>query len=127
MIAVDTSTLIAFHAGESGVDITYFTDSLQGGIVVLPPTVLAEMLSDSLLPREIEKHLLRIPLLDLTEGYWERVGRLRRTIMGKKFKARLADAQIAQSCVDARVSLITRDKYFKKFGDYSNLNLILGP
>ncbi len=127
MIAVDTSTLIAFNAGFWGIDVERLSEALEAGMLVLPPTTLSEMLSDPRLPKAIETQLLRIPVLEIHDGYWERVGHLRRKYLAKRRKARLADAQIAQSCLDHKVPLIARDRDFQKYQDASGLKLILGP
>jgi len=72
---------------------------LQAGLVVLPPTVVSEILSDPHLPQAVELNILQIPQLPLSAGFWERVGHFRRSFLKKKIKCRLADALIAQSCI----------------------------
>ena len=69
----------------------------------------------SKLSPEVKDLLLQLPLLDLTEGYWERTGLLRAQVISRGRKARLADALIAQSCIDYSVALITRDNDFRNF------------
>jgi predicted nucleic acid-binding protein len=76
------------------------------------------------LPREILKILIELPLLEIRSGYWERAGGLRAKILAKKLKARVADTLIAQSCLDNKVGLITRDSDFMKFAQVANLKLI---
>ena len=56
-----------------------------------------------------------LPLLEITEGYWERAGALRARILSQKLKAKLADTLIAQSCLDHDVALVTRDGDFRHF------------
>jgi predicted nucleic acid-binding protein len=56
-----------------------------------------------------------LPRLEITDGYWERAGALRARVLGKGLKARLADALIAQSCLDHRVPLVTADRDFRHF------------
>jgi predicted nucleic acid-binding protein len=43
----------------------------------------------------------------------------------RKFRPKLADALIAQSCIDANISLLTRDRDFAPFARYAELKLIL--
>ena len=124
MIAVDTSSMIAFFQGDEGKDVRILRENIEVGNIVLPPLVLTELLSDHKLPIEISKILIALPLLEIRSGYWERAGGLRAKILAKKLKARVADTLIAQSCLDNKVGLITRDSDFKKFAQVANLKLI---
>ena len=124
MIAVDTSSMIAFFQGDEGKDVRILRENIEVGNIVLPPLVLTELLSDHKLPIEISKILTELPILRIKNGYWERAGKLRAKILAKKLKARVADTLIAQSCLDNKVGLITRDSDFKKFAQVANLKLI---
>ena len=124
MIAVDTSSMIAFFQGDENKDIRILRENIEVGNIVLPPLVLTELLSDHKLPIEISKILTELPILQIKNGYWERAGRLRAKILAKKLKARVADTLIVQSCLDNKVGLITRDSDFKKFAQVVNLKLI---
>jgi predicted nucleic acid-binding protein len=44
-------------------------------------------------------------------------------LITKGFKARLADALIAQACIDSDVALITRDRDFRHFAKHCGLKL----
>jgi predicted nucleic acid-binding protein len=77
--------------------------------------VLTELSSAPDLPKAIASSLRELPLLEVTDGYWERAGRLRARILAASRKARIADALIAQSCIDHGVRLITRDRDFRHF------------
>ena len=123
MIAVDTSSWIAFFAGERGADVDAIDEALSRSSVALPPVVLTELLSDSRAARTIGSALLRLPLLSVQEGYWQRAGLLRASILGHKLKARLADVLIAQSCIDASLPLLTRDSDFRHFARWAGLEL----
>jgi hypothetical protein len=46
--------------------------------------------------------------------------------IAKGGKARLGDALIAQTCIDKNISLLTRDRDFRAFGDAAGLDLVLG-
>jgi len=124
MIAVDTSTLIAFLKGEKGNDVDELDSCLESQIIYLTPLVLTEILSDPGLPVKIINNLLKIPLLDTTEGFWERAGKTRSRILSKSLKCRIADSIIAQSCIDYGVPLITRDKDFRHFEKYTEIKII---
>lgn len=90
-------------------------EALAHSQACLPPVVLSEVLSDPKLPPKLEEALLRIPILPLKPGYWERAGRLRAVAIGGGHKAKLADTLIAQVCLDHEVPLVTRDSDFRHF------------
>jgi predicted nucleic acid-binding protein len=85
--------------------------------------VLTELLSAPDLPKEIARRLLELPLLAVTDGYWQRAGRLRARGLAAKRRARLGDALIAQSCLDHDVRLITRDRDFQLFARAAGLKI----
>ena len=100
MIAADTSTWIAFLQGEGGEDAELLDKALEDRQVLMVPAVLTELLSDPKLPPSVAATLSEIPLIEITNGYWERAGALRAQILAKALKARLGDALIAQCCID---------------------------
>jgi hypothetical protein len=126
MIAADTSTWIAFFSGGEGEDVERLDDALQDRVVMMPPPVLSELLSDPKLSADLEATLREVPLLDTSDGYWARAGRLRATVLARRRKARLGDALIAQSCLDHRLPLLTRDRDFMAFADAAGLDLVVG-
>jgi predicted nucleic acid-binding protein len=123
VIAVDTSTLVAFLAGDSGRDVEALDRALAGRSVSLPPVVVAEILSVKDAPAALERIVSALPLLDVTDGYWERAGRLRRRLLVRGLKAPLADALICQSCLDHGLKLLTRDADFRPFAKHCGLKL----
>jgi predicted nucleic acid-binding protein len=125
MIAIDTSSWIAFLEGDAGTDCDLVARALADRQVVLPPVVLTELLSDSKLPARVRSLLIQIPHLDVLEGYWERAGTLRAKLVRQKRKAPLADTLIAQSCLDHDVALVTRDADFRNFAGVSGLRVLL--
>ena len=125
MIAIDTSSLIAFLDGSAGPDVDAVDWVLEHRQAVLPPVVLSELWSDPLLSQRTMSLLAELPILEVHAGYWERVGRLRARVISKGRRARLAGALIAQSCLDHRVPLTTRDKDFHSFARYVGLELFL--
>lgn len=124
MIAVDTSSFIAYFADDTGDDVVAVDLALTDKQVVLPPAVLSELLSTPKLPPAVSSSLKELPLLLLSDGYWERVGLLRARLIAKGFKARLADALIAQSCIDHHIRLITRDNDFRHFVNHAGLKML---
>lgn len=124
MIAADTSSLVAFLEGASGDDVELIQSALDHQQLVLPPVVLTELLSDPALPPTVRALLASLPQLQLEPGYWERAGLLRAAIVKQRQKARVADALIAQSCLDQFVPLVTRDKDFRQFAKTAGLSLL---
>ena len=125
MIAVDSSTWVAFLEGDSGEDSELLAKALQDRQVLMAPAVLTELLSAPQLPSAIAATLSEIPLIEVTDGYWERAGALRGKVLAKRQKARLGDALIAQSCLDRGVPLLTRDRDFHAFSNIARLNLVI--
>ena len=115
MIAIDSSAMIAFLSGEKGAIADAAARALEQQHACLPPVVLAELLSEPTLPAGVAALLKALPRLDITDGYWERAGALRRSVLKKSLRARLADSLIAQSCIDHRVPLATADRDFRHF------------
>lgn len=123
MIALDSSALIAFLVGNQGRDVELVDQSLAERQACLPPVVLTELLSDPKLPENVRELLLQIPRLDVLDGYWERAGALRAKVLHLRYRARLADTLIAQSCIDHDVGLVTRDSDFRHFVRAGGLRL----
>lgn len=124
MIAVDTSSFVAYLNGSTGDDVTLVQSALEHQHVVLPPVVLTELLSDPALPPHIRTLFSELPLLETHAGYWERAGLLRGTVLQLGRRARVADALIAQSCADHRVPVVTRDRDFRHFAASIGLHLL---
>jgi predicted nucleic acid-binding protein len=121
-MAVDTSSLVAFLSGAAGVDVDQIQLAAENDSLLLPPPVVSELLSK---PRGAEAYgLIGEPkLLEITSGYWERVGVNRALLLSKGLKAKLADALIAQSCIDANLPLLTRDSDYRHFARWCGLKL----
>ena len=126
MIAVDTSTWIGFLQGDGGRDAELLDQALADRQVLMVPVVLTEVLSDPKIPSEVSQTLSELPLIEVEPGYWQRAGALRAKVLAKRRKARLGDALIAQSCIDHRIPLLTRDRDFRAFADAAGLNLVIG-
>lgn len=123
MIAADSSSLVAYFSGASGEDVRKVTSALALAELMLPPVVLTELLSDPRAGVAIEHALLAIPLLAVSEDSWARAGHARRRLARLGLKAKVADALIAQACIDSDVALITRDRDFRHFARHCGLKL----
>jgi predicted nucleic acid-binding protein len=95
--------------------------------VLMVPVVLTELLSDPGLPSGVVETLSEIPMMQIQPDFWHRGGTLRAKVLSAKRKARLGDALIAQSCIDAGVSLLTRDRDFRTFVHAAGLHLLDRP
>ena len=115
MIAADTSSWIGYSKGVNSQGVKSLEAALEQGNLVIPPVVLVEILSGPSISREVEAFILMIPCLEISPGYWERAGRMRRAILKLGNKARLGDCLIAQSCIDREIALISEDRDFKLF------------
>jgi predicted nucleic acid-binding protein len=115
LIAVDTSSLRRYLAGEKGPDVAAVLAAIAEGSAVSPPVVLCEALSDPALPPALVEDIAALPVLELTEGFWRRAGLLRARLLKATRKAKLADVLIAQACIDHDVPLVTNDRDFRNF------------
>ena len=123
MVAVDTSSWIAFVQGEDGADVERLDQSLASGNMAFPQIVLAEILSEPKLPADQRTIVLELPTIEVTEGYWIRAADTRAKILTHRLRARLPDTLIAQSCIDHDLVLITRDRDFRNFAKHCGLRL----
>ena len=123
MIAVDTSSLIAFLKGDVGEDVEAVDRALEQNQAVLPPVVLTEILSDPNLDPRVHRLIGELPLLETRPGFWKRAGYTRGRVLIKRLRARLADTLIAQACIDHEIALITRDSDFRHFSKHAGLIL----
>jgi predicted nucleic acid-binding protein len=123
VIALDTSSAIAFLSGERGRDVAAVEHALRFRQGVFPPVVVTELLSDPMVRAEIATLIRAVPRLEILDGYWERAGQLRARLLRRGLKAHIADTLIAQSCIDHEVALVTRDRDFRNFANHAGLSL----
>jgi predicted nucleic acid-binding protein len=124
MICADTSSLIAYWEGQPGPDVDLIDLALADQVLVLAPVCLCELLSSPQLTPSLEQALLQVPLLEILPGFWERSGKLRARLMRHRYRPKLADTLIAQSCLDHQVPLVTRDRGFAAFQKLAGLRLL---
>ncbi|HTU48722.1 MAG TPA: PIN domain-containing protein [Bryobacteraceae bacterium] len=125
MIAADTSTWIAFFQGEGGKDVELLDWSLADRQLLMAPPVLTELLSDPRITPEASKTLSELLLIEVQPGFWNRAGELRANVLAKRRKARLGDALIALSCLDAGIPLLTRDQDLRAFAETASLTILV--
>jgi predicted nucleic acid-binding protein len=127
MLCLDTSSVIAYLQGDLGTDVTVIEEALTDQVGVLAPVTVAELLSDPWLRPDVRRTLLELPALPVLDGYWERAGLLRAKLLRHGAKAKLADTLIAQSCLDHRATLITRDRDFRALARFGGLRILGVP
>jgi predicted nucleic acid-binding protein len=88
------------------------------------PISITELLSERDLRPEIRLLADALSVLELKDGYWSRAGLLRGLCLASGRRARLADALIAQACLDADLPLLTNDKDFEVFQVMGGLKLV---
>lgn len=123
MIAIDSSSLIAYFSGDEGPDTEIIDKAFISNLAVLPPIVVTELLSDYKLGKEEKGTIKAIPVMEIMDGFWERAGLMRAKLVAKKLRGNIADTLIAQFCLDHDVKLLTRDKDFRHFSEYCGLKL----
>lgn len=124
MIALDSSALIAYLQGDDVAAAAIVDVALAERQACLPPVVLTEILNDPKLPAAVAGLVTALPVLSVSEGYWQRAGALRARVLAARRRARLADTLIAQSCIDHDVGLVTSDRDFRHFSTLGGLQLI---
>ncbi len=123
MIAVDTSVLVDWLDQIDSPEAQRVSGFARSGEGVVAPVTLTELLSDPKGGRTLEVALVAFPILPLSDGYWERAGKLRAKVRKTGRKAALGDALIAQACIDNDVPLLTRDADFATFAKIGGLKL----
>src|SRR5262249_14528958 len=101
-------------------------EALAQGVVVLPPIVVAELVSGARRPRDlaaIDDLLRELPLHDTPRSHWVRVGELRRHLRAKGVSASTPDAHVAQCALDRDATLLARDTIFSHISRHSPLRL----
>ena len=122
-VVVDTSVWIDFLAGLSSPSLE---EALSQGSVVLPPLVVAELVSGARQPREraaIEYLVEKLPLHETPLDHWVRVGELRQELRNKGLSVSTPDAHVAQCALDRDAVLLSRDAVFARIARLTPLRL----
>lgn len=125
-VVVDTSVWIDFFAGR---EVPALEEALAGGFVVLPPLVVAELVSGARTrgAREaVESLVVDFAVHPTPLEHWLHVGELRRKLREKGVAVSTPDAHIAQCALDRDAPLLTRDGVFLRVAESSRLRVISG-
>lgn len=113
-VVVDTSVWIDFFSGR---ETPTLLEGLATGAVVLPPIVVAELVSGA------RTEAMRATLVDLVSdlplhpaslGHWLAVGDLRRRLQREGIMISTPDAHVAQCALDLDGLLLSRDAIFEQ-------------
>lgn len=113
-LVVDTSVWIDFLNGRPA---ALLERGLEDGAVVLPPVVVAELVSGARQPKHRAAIVDLIADLTVHEtplDHWVRVGDLRRRLGEKGIAVSTPDAHVAQCAIDRDAPLLSRDAVFQK-------------
>ncbi len=122
-VIVDSSVWIDFLAGGHP---ELLEEALAHGAVIIPPLVLAELVSGATTPSQrasIGELLQDAPVHDTPVEHWIRVGDLRRTLRRKGVTVSTPDAHVAQCALDHDGVLLTRDAVFTLIAQHTSLRL----
>jgi predicted nucleic acid-binding protein len=125
-LVIDTSVWIDFFAGRP---VPAVEDGLAQGIVVLPPLVVAELVSGA--RREKERAAIADLVRDLAVHetpveHWVRVGELRGALARKGVAVSTPDAHVALCALDRDAVLVTRGEVFRRIAKEAPLRLVAG-
>jgi len=122
-VVVDTSEWIDFFAGRPAAALE---DALAQGVAVLPPLVVAELVSGARRAREraaITDLLRELPVHETPLAHWIRVGELRRLLQENGVTISTPDAHVAQCALDRDAFLLSRDRIFLRVARFSKLRV----
>jgi tRNA(fMet)-specific endonuclease VapC len=122
-IVADTSEWVEYLAGRPAALLDH---ALAAGLVVVPPIVVAELLSGVRLTADrarLEDLLRDLAMADISFAHWARVGALRASLRAQGLSVSTPDAHVAQCALDHDAPLLTRDAIFAKIARLTSLRL----
>jgi len=122
-VVADTSAWIDLFAGRP---IPALEEALRDGMVVLPPIVIAELISGARRPRDraaIQDLVADLHLHETPAEHWIRVGDLRRRLAARGVAVSTPDAHVAQCALDLNAILLSRDAVFARIAEVVPLRL----
>jgi predicted nucleic acid-binding protein len=124
LIVADSSVLIPWAEGFVTAQTDLLDYHVSQGTLRVASVSVTELFSAPNLKPEVRLVGQTLDLLDLRDGYWARAGLLRGKCLAAGRRARLADALIAQACLDADLPLLTNDVDFEVFAQIGGLRLV---
>ena len=123
-IVADTSEWIEYFAGRPAPQLDH---ALAAGRAVVPPLVVAELLSGARTAKDRSslEDLLRDIVLPVDPfSHWVRVGGLRGALRSRGLNVSTPDAHVAQCALDLDAPLLSRDRVFTKIAQLTALRLL---
>jgi predicted nucleic acid-binding protein len=123
-VIVDSSLWIEILSGNTLREVERATVE---GVIVLPPLVIAELLSGETGPREREfigDLLQEFEMHKTPLDHWMAVGELRRILATKGINVTIPDAHVAQCALHLDATLLARDEIFAKIAEHTPLRLL---
>lgn len=123
-LVVDTSAWIDFFAGRES---EILEDALARGQVIVPPLVVAELISGA--HRSPQRKALvelaaELPVHATPLEHWIGVGDLRRALRERGLSVSTPDAHVARCALDLGAPLLSRDRIFGHIAAHSGLKLM---
>jgi predicted nucleic acid-binding protein len=124
-VVVDTSAWIDFFAGRPA---ERLEEALHLGAVMLPPIVVAELLSgvkgrDRAAMIDL---LTDLEIADCPPAHWIAVGDLRATLARRGLTVSTPDAHVAQCALDRDALLLSHDAIFSRIASATTLRVARG-
>lgn len=123
-IVADTSEWLEYFAGRPA---PHLDHALAAGLAVVPPIVVAELLSGARHAKDRAglENLLRDLVLTVDPyDHWVRVGVLRGKLRARGLSVSTPDAHVAQCALDLDAPLLSRDRVFKAIAELTGLRLL---
>ena len=122
-VVVDTSIWVDYLGGKRP---PALLTALTAGTALLPPLVVAELISGARSVaerREIGELLQDVPMIETTLEHWLHVGDLRRSLKTRGLNVTIPDAHIAQCAIEQSAILLTRDRVFTRIAAHTWLRV----
>lgn len=125
-VVADTSVWIDFLRGSS---VPALDEALRNSLAVLPPLVVAELITGARLKNErkaIEHLIGRLSVHETPLIHWIHVGELRRFLKDKGVSVSTPDSHVAQCALDRDAILLSRDSVFSHIARLTPLRVHAG-
>lgn len=124
-VVVDSSVWIELFRGG---DFPTLEEGLAEGRVLVPPLVIAELVSGATSrgdARRVEDLVQELDLVETPRAHWVRVGELRRRLRGRGLSVSTPDSHVAQCALDVRGVLLSTDTVFRRIARLTELRLVV--